>query len=889
MLSPLVLLPSRSLRALAVALVASSCLAAPTSQSGVRLRQGVIEHWAPGVLNPEGGTVELDVEFVRAADEMKHDWHFLLRATGNGPAGGTTLLGIVVCPPGDDRGFLALAKSDERSGAARTAIPGFPVGETRRVAMTWGEENVALWFDGERIAEDRFAGRLPTLPETFVAGRLGAFRVRALRVSDHPRGAAALRRRGELTADDRTTLLVTPTSTETPTTEWQREDLVASLFPERKAASLVTPAGRALRVPLRAVNYSDKEAVFRVSVGVRSRAGEPSAAPIERGLAIAPASRYTEEFVELPVIEEPGYHEATLHIVGPRGAEAEHKVAFVVQLPDAAPDGAFAGFLGHHHVFADKPDLYTQIGIRRERAWAANRAFLWCAVEPARGHFEWEAADRALEQAEALGVSTLGLLGYPPTWASTYSEEEYAKIAKKTVKAYSRRPERYQPRSLAEWTSYVRAVVTRYRGRVAHWEIYNEVDFHPPGLHATFSGSTKDYADLLAAASRVVREVDPAAKVLISGFSMVEPTDRSMPGQLLRSDAAEHFDIFNVHAYVSRETLAGVVGLARAARPKIPLWQTERQYMGGWRDDQEVIHSLFWCLGEGFETYFLHESDIDRDYGNLKITPLYAVTAEVARQLRVAETYAGPVPGVGNGCASWLLRRSDRSFLGVFSISHGRVRLTFKGGTPRDLVLTNLHGERLPVPAEGPVVLEGLVYAVSKTPLEVAALRREPGNMLANPGFEIRSGDFVMDEASARPTWWRLSPPAAPISALSFQKGRSGEFSVRLDNPSSADAINVNQDVAFEETGRFRLSAYVRVPAGEQARLRLFLVTPHGRWPSAHDARVISGTGEWQSLDFEGVVTRTGQGRAIIGIEPGSAPVEIDDVELSPVDGAETR
>ncbi len=859
----------------------------------------MIEHWAPGVINPEGGTIELDVEFVRAAEEMKHDWHFLFRATGNGPAGGTTLLGIVVCPPGDDRGLLALAKGDERNGAASTTIPAFPVGETRRVAMTWGDEALALWFDGKQIAEDKFAGRLPTLPETFTAGRLGAFRVHGLRVSDAPRGGAELRRRDALTADEKTTLLVTPSSsveqststaqsTESPT-DWQREGLVATIFPERKAARLVTPVGQALRVPLRAVNFGDKAASFRLTATLRSRAGLASAEPLERTIRVAPAARYTEEFFELPAITEPGYHEATLRIAGPRGATEEHKVAFVVQLPDSAPDGAFANFLGHHHVFADKPDLYTQIGIRWERAWAANRAFLWCNVEPAPGRFEWEAADLAVAQAEAQGVRTLGLLGYPPAWASTYSEKEYEKIANKTVKAYSRRPERYQPRSTEEWIAYVRAVVARYRGRVTHWEIYNEVDFNPPGLHATFSGTTQDYAELLAAASRVIRETDPAAKVLISGFSLGEPTNRAMPGQLLKMGAADRIDIFNIHAYVSREILAGVVALARAARPGIPLWQTERQYMGGWRDDQEVIHSLFWCLGEGFETYFLHESDIDRDYGNLKITPYYAVTAEVARQLRAADAYLGPVPGVGAGCASWLLRRSDGGHLGVFSVSHGRVQLTFKGGTPRDLVLTNLHGERVPVPSSGPVVIEGLVYAVSASPLEVASLRREPGNMLANPGFEIRSGDFVMDESSARPTWWRLSPPSAPVSALRFQKGRSGDFSVVLENPTDADALNVNQDIAFEETGRFRLSAHVRVAAGKQARLRLFLVTPHGRWPSSHDARVITGTGEWQSVTFEATAKRTGQGRAIIGIEPGSAPLEIDDVELLLIEGAETR
>src|SRR5690606_107978 len=104
--------------------------------------------------------------------------------------------------------------------------------------------------------------------------------------------------------------------------------------------------------------------------------------------------------------------------------------------------------------------------------------------------------------------------------------------------------------------------------------------------------------------------------------------DASMPADLMRLGAAPSFDVLAVHSYADRATLAEVIAAVRSAKPGVPMWQTERQYMGGDGDARQAIHTLFWCLERGFSKYFFHEADLDKNFGRLNPTPYYAITSE---------------------------------------------------------------------------------------------------------------------------------------------------------------------------------------------------------------------------------------------------------------------
>ncbi len=850
------------------------------------------ETWAPGVINPAVGTVELDVEFLRSSAEMSSDWRFILRAAGNGPRAGNTVLGIVVCPPGDGRGFLGLAKSPAGAAQAGAPTPRFAAGEVRRVALVWGEGSCDLWLDGRRLAGRRLVGELDALPPRFTVGQDGYFSIRAARVSSVRRADDALAERRPLAKDTETTWFASADGGEIRgETRWQRTEHVADLFPDRGAVDFATPVGTALVVPLRTLNFTSHDSMFTVETEVADRRGRPVAR--SRTSVAAPAgSRHGEASFALPVIDQPGYHEAAVTITSASGRAAVHRLGFVVRLAEDAPAGRLSNYLGHHHPLAAKPDAFSRLGIGWHRAWASTRGFLWHVVEPAPGEFQWAEADAALARAEKNGVRTLAVLGNPPAWASTWSPEEQTRVRERSArvaKAYTSHPDRYQPRDIEEWKRYVRAVVTRYRGRVGHWEIGNEMDFHPPFMHASFSGTTGDYAEMLAAAATIIREVDPAARVLTTGFSLTRGvTDTDMPAELMRLGAATSFDILAVHAYADRATLSDTIATVRAAKPGVPLWQTERQYMDEARDDYQTIHSLFWCLERGFERYFLHESDLDKNFGYLNPTPRYAVTSEVARQLRAADEFTGPVEGAPSGLASWQLRRADGRHLHVFAADNGRFTLAFEQGAgDASIEVTDLHGELLhrgPPPHEG-LVVEDLVYVVSARPLRIARATREADNIANNPGFEQREGDVVMDEAAARPAAWLLRPKESSAEAFKFAAGRTGRFSVELDaSAPGASRPHLVQRVQLDEPGPWRLGAWVRAPRGPDVPARFYLQVGEGRWPSAIDARLVPGDGEWHRLTTD-VTVPDGGARAyiLIGVESGRGRLAVDDVELLPV------
>lgn len=854
---------------------------------GLRASAAVHTLWAPGVINPRGGTVELDVIFLRPRSEMLADWRFVAQARGNAPKVGNTTLGVVFCPAGDRRDFTAVATSAGGASNAAAVAPAFVVGVPYRVVLSWGDGACELWFEGRRLARQRFIGELSNLPPFLKLGLEDYFDIRAARISSRPRSAETLSERKPLLQDEETTWFASSDGEGVLSKNtWQREQFRAGVFPDRSTASFTTPVGSGLVVPFRAINFSDADVDFEVLAKVTDRAGR--SAGVTRQTLRSPAGNgYVPLTLTLPAIVAPGYHQAEIRITGSNGRATVQHLAFVVRPPDEAPAGSFAAYLGHHHPLGIKPDAFSSLGIRWHRSWAGERNFLWHAIEPAPGNFQWAAADRAVATAEANGIKILGLLGNPPTWASTYSEAERKRVEGKSVKDYTFNPDRYQPRDIEDWKRYVRAVVGRYRGRVTHWEIGNEIDFHPPFLHASFSGSTQDYADLLATAHAVIKEIDPDAQVLTSGFSLLKGVnDAGMPADLMKLGAAAKFDALAVHAYADRSTLAETIDVVRAAKPGVPLWQTEREYMGTPRDDYQAIYSLFWCVERGFSHYFLHEADLDKNFGYLNPTPFYAVTSEVARQLRAADAFVGSVPGAPEGIGSWSLRRTDGRYLNVFAVNNGSVELTFSdfvAGT--SVEVTNLYGESLhsgPM-SDATLNIENLVYVVCAQPLRVARAHRKPGNLVANPGFELREGDLHMDASAARPSFWVARPRETGVAALRVVAGRSGEFALSVGGVLSAPGAHVVQRVRLDEGGNWRLRAWVRVRQGETVPVKFFLQVGSGRWPGLKDARRIVGDGQWHPMTFDVIVPAGGaDGYVLLGVESGTGAVEFDDVDLMP-------
>lgn len=854
-----------------------------------------LSYWAPGIVNPEAGAVEMDVRFLGDRASLSNDYQNIFVLPGNGgPGTGITLVSMIFAPPQDGRDFSTVIRGLKSYTNITGAAPAWSIGpeaKPSRLVVTWGGGQAQVWFDGKLIGREKFIGAFPLLPERFRSGygldsgRAGAYRLQALRISDAPLPEATLAAPAPLVADEHTTFLASEglTKLALPVTSWQKQSYQSGVFLERYASRYVTPEGQPLSVPLRLVNYTAKAVEYTLQVRVRNREGKEIAAP-KYPLTVPADSRYTSASISLPKIDVTGYYEATLAVIPPAGAEVAYDFAFVVQPQETLKPGKLADYLGHHDRFTVKPDFFSQLGIRWHRMWARDRGMHWCVVEPTQGQFFWEAADASVATARAQGVEVLGVLGYPPAWASTYSpaERDRLKLPNKRGRN-SNTPERYQPRNLEEWKKYVRAVVGRYHDRVKYWEIYNEVDFHPPAMHATFSGSTQDYFDLLKSAYEIIKEIDPSCQMMTAGFSLSKGiTDCQMPIDLLALGAGSYFDIFAVHGYADLGTLAETTKAVRAAKPTAPFWMTEYMFEAP-ADDYGVVVKAFWFLDQGYEKYFLHGGELDRNYGELKITPFYAVAAELARQMRFGEKYLGPAEGTEGKFRSWRFKRSDGSYLNVFAVDNGTVSVTLAGPKKEtSMRVTGLYGDTL---SQGsydlskPLEFSSLVYIVSADDLKITKVVRHHGNIVVNPGFEMREGDYLTDETLARPVGWDLRPGGVPPSAMSFVPGRVDKYALKLATSGGIKAVYTGQVVMLDVPGAWTISADVKVKAGSTGVL-LFKQNQNGIWKELVRQNM-AGTGDWKTISARMEIKgENSRGVLLFGLESEGSAMEIDQVNL---------
>lgn len=226
-------------------------------------------------------------------------------------------------------------------------------------------------------------------------------------------------------------------------------------------------------------------------------------------------------------------------------------------------------FFGMHVHRAATATPWPRIPFGSWRLWDAYVA--WPYLEPNRGQWQFEALDRLVSLAEQNDVEVLLPLGLSPAWASARPGEP---------SAYKKPGWAAEPRVLEEWRNYVRKVATRYKGRVRHYEIWNE-----PNLKGFFTGSVEQMLQLTREASQVIREVDPAA-LIVSPAATGEGDGVRWLEQFLAKGGGRYVDVIGYHFYVSPKPPEAMLPLIAEVRGVMarhncaakPLWNTE----AGW-------------------------------------------------------------------------------------------------------------------------------------------------------------------------------------------------------------------------------------------------------------------------------------------------------------------
>ena len=150
----------------------------------------------------------------------------------------------------------------------------------------------------------------------------------------------------------------------------------------------------------------------------------------------------------------------------------------------------------------------------------------WFSVEPKQGEFHWDSTDKLMVNARENNLHISGLFVFFPPWAA----------------ADGKNPRACPVKDITYWSEYVRQSVTRYKGDIKYWEIWNEFN---GGGFAISKDKPKDYADMTVAAYKAAKAVDPTTMIGMSCANF----DLNFFDKAIKAGAAGHFDFLAVHPY----------------------------------------------------------------------------------------------------------------------------------------------------------------------------------------------------------------------------------------------------------------------------------------------------------------------------------------------------
>ncbi|MFA4943764.1 MAG: endo-1,4-beta-xylanase [Lentisphaeria bacterium] len=329
----------------------------------------------------------------------------------------------------------------------------------------------------------------------------------------------------------------------------------------------------------------------------------------------------------------------------------------------------------------------------------------WQTVQPRQGEWKWEGTDKIVANARANHLHLIGGWCYFAPWASADGGTRKGPI-----------------KDMQHWRDYVSASVSRYKGDIKYWEVWNEFN----GSFYVGKNKVKDYADLVVAAYDAAKKADPTAQVGMS----VASSDIGFLDLVIKAGAANHFDFICVHPYENIDAVRmgdemGFLGLARTAREMLaankqnantPLWITEvgsgappkPEPKADARQADILLKSYILSLAQGFSRVFWFEvrgptygpEDFNLIRTDWSPRPSYQAYQTMAALLGAEPKYLGWLD-VGQGGYGFLFKGQNGNVLVAWAPLNKEKKATFSA----DVEIVGLDGKATPLAAGKEVVL----------------------------------------------------------------------------------------------------------------------------------------------------------------------------------------
>jgi len=184
-----------------------------------------------------------------------------------------------------------------------------------------------------------------------------------------------------------------------------------------------------------------------------------------------------------------------------------------------------------------------------------RQEFPWEDIEiHAKGDFEdrrhepyrsaWDKYDQIVELAEAQGLELIVRLSNPPNWTRSQGDE---------MGTYA------PPDNNQDYADFVTAVVSRYRGRVTYFQLWNEPNIYPEW--GAYPISPEQYTELLKAGATAARTANPDVVIIAGALAATIDLSPSAPAptnalndmiflqRMYNAGAADYFDIMAMQGY----------------------------------------------------------------------------------------------------------------------------------------------------------------------------------------------------------------------------------------------------------------------------------------------------------------------------------------------------
>ena len=199
--------------------------------------------------------------------------------------------------------------------------------------------------------------------------------------------------------------------------------------------------------------------------------------------------------------------------------------------------------------------------------------FHWYRIQRTPDAYDWSFTDTTVTALRSEGIQILGVLGHPPGWATPDRNDD----------PYDNSFAAPNPQQFAAWAAHT---VSRYRGQIQYWQIWNE----PDNPHFWFPApDPRAYANLVHVTAAAIARVAPEVQLVAAGVNPFSP-------EFLSAAAAaglwNDVDIIAIHPYVNPtdprdasldDAVQFLAPLLERYGPK-PIWVTELGWGSGHSD-----------------------------------------------------------------------------------------------------------------------------------------------------------------------------------------------------------------------------------------------------------------------------------------------------------------